>query len=62
MCFLQGVLAPAIVTPFSMPGVQLGQNVEATRVLVLLNMVTKDELVNDDDYAGVCCYYCKWIK
>ena len=49
------VFVPAIPTPFSMPGVQMAgtEAIEATRVLVLLNMVTKEELVNDDDYAGI---------
>lgn len=53
--FSANVFVPAIPTPFSMPGVQMAgtEAIEATRVLVLLNMVTKEELVNDDDYADI---------
>jgi len=41
------------IAPFSMMGADLQQQVQATRVLVLLNMVTKDDLTNDDDYADI---------
>jgi len=47
------IFVPATVTPFMMPGVQMQSNVEATRILVLLNMVTKDELIDNDEYSDI---------
>lgn len=53
--FTPGVFVPAVPTPFSMPGMQSmsSDGIVSTRILVLLNMVTKDELVNDDDYSDI---------
>lgn len=33
-------------------------NHQKSRVLMLLNMVTQDELINDDDYEGACLVPC----
>jgi len=32
------------------------ENLESSRVICLMNMVTSDELINDDDYDGTSCF------
>lgn len=40
------------------PGINItGGAGPATEVLCLLNMVSEDELVDDDEYDGMCFYF-----
>ncbi len=43
------------MSSFVMPGLQLGGQINATRVLVLLNMVSANELTDNDEYNGLSC-------
>lgn len=49
LCFPCGVQTPTFQ---ALDGINLGGSVEATPVLVLMNMVTMEELGNDQDYQG----------
>lgn len=44
------------VSAMSMFAKTTSDDLEAGRVLQLLNMVTPDELINDDDYEGMFCF------
>ena len=45
----------AIPMPINIPGLQVeGTAQQATEVLCLMNMVTKDELDDDEEFEGVC--------
>ena len=49
----------AIPMPINIPGLQVeGTAQQATEVLCLMNMVTKDELDDDEEFEGV--YVCTW--
>ena len=47
---------PATPTPFMMQGVSINTEIKPTRVLVLMNMVSREELLNANDYAGTIIY------
>ena len=50
----------AVPMPINIPGLQVeGTAQQATEVLCLMNMVTKDELDDDEEYEGVCV--CVWV-
>jgi hypothetical protein len=38
-----------------LPGVNLMMPTVSTEVLCLLNMVTEEELRDDDEFEGICC-------
>ena len=49
----QALMSGGASLPISVPGLQIeGSSQEATEVLCLMNMVTKDELEDDEEYEG----------
>ena len=50
---LEQALLAGVSLPINIPGLQIdGSSQEATEVLCLMNMVTKDELEDDEEYEG----------
>ena len=41
----------------NIPGFDFGKEIEATNVLCLMNMVTPEELMDDEDYDGLFYYF-----
>ena len=49
----QALLSSGMPLPINIPGLQIdGSSQEATEVLCLMNMVTKEELEDDEEYEG----------
>ena len=49
----QALLSSGTPLPINIPGLQIdGSSQEATEVLCLMNMVTKEELEDDEEYEG----------
>lgn len=50
---LEQALMSGVSLPINIPGLQIeGSSQEATEVLCLMNMVTKEELEDDEEYEG----------
>ena len=49
----QALLSSGMPLPINIPGLQIdGSSQESTEVLCLMNMVTKEELEDDEEYEG----------